>query len=248
MKPWRQQFGGVVRSVAPPVLLDLVWRVRKRGSCTCQLEVREVGELLPGIEDVPVTIPCSQAFRSAGALPLTELVVLSAICRHVKPETVFEIGTFTGSSTLTMAKHTPDETRIFTLDLDPADRGRTEMELDIGDIQGQDYTVGVMFRGTAQEQRITQLYGDSVIFDFGPYDDLIDLVFVDGNHSYENVGRDSESALRMLRPGGVVIWDDYQPTVGPGVVRYLNEIGAGRGIVQIAGTRFAAYVERGGED
>src|SRR3712207_7586966 len=45
-----------------------------------------------------------------------------------------------------------------------------------------------------------------------PYTTLfrsIDLVIVDANHSYDFVKADTEKAFAMLRPGGIIIWDDY---------------------------------------
>jgi predicted O-methyltransferase YrrM len=59
------------------------------------------------------------------------------------------------------------------------------------------------------EHKITQLYGDSRTFDFAPYLEDIDLVYVDGAHDYEAVKRDTENAIAMLRPGGYALWDEF---------------------------------------
>jgi len=37
----------------------------------------------------------------------------------------------------------------------------------------------------------------------------MDIVFVDGGHTWEVLSNDSLNAIRMVRPGGFVIWDDY---------------------------------------
>jgi predicted O-methyltransferase YrrM len=37
-----------------------------------------------------------------------------------------------------------------------------------------------------------------------------DLVFVDGDHSFDAVLADSRSAFDLIRPGGVVVWHDYR--------------------------------------
>lgn len=36
-----------------------------------------------------------------------------------------------------------------------------------------------------------------------------DVVFVDGSHAYADVVIDSQFGWRLLKPGGVLIWDDY---------------------------------------
>lgn len=36
-----------------------------------------------------------------------------------------------------------------------------------------------------------------------------DIVFVDGSHAYADVVVDNQYAWRLLKPGGVLIWDDY---------------------------------------
>ena len=102
---------------------------------------------------------------------------------------------------------------------------------------------GSAYRGTPEEAQITTLTGDSAHFDFGPYTREIDVVFVDGAHSYAYVKSDSEHALRMMKPGGVIAWDDY-PSI-PGVYGYLNELASGleRPLYHIYGTRLVIYTE-----
>jgi predicted O-methyltransferase YrrM len=69
--------------------------------------------------------------------------------------------------------------------------------------------IGRLFRKTEVEQKITQLWGDSLTFEFTPYEETMDLVFIDGNRQYEYVNSDSQNARRMLRPGGLLVWHDY---------------------------------------
>lgn len=76
------------------------------------------------------------------------------------------------------------------------------------------------FANSEHGHRITQLYGDSAIFDFSPYAGSIDLIFVDGAHSFEYVMKDTASACRMLTDRGVILWHDY--SAWPGVTEALN--------------------------
>jgi hypothetical protein len=65
------------------------------------------------------------------------------------------------------------------------------------------------------------------------------VVFVDGSHAYSYVVSDTAKALRMVRPGGLVLWHDYSPEC-PGVFRALNELTARLPLVHIAGTTLVA--------
>jgi hypothetical protein len=43
----------------------------------------------------------------------------------------------------------------------------------------------------------------------GNFDEFFDMVFVDGDHSAAVVRHDSELALKITRPGGIIVWHDY---------------------------------------
>lgn len=207
------------------------------------LPVRALGELFPGIESVEVTIPASQIYRQHNmVLPLAELLTLSAICKHTRPLRIFEIGTYTGSSTLLMAMSAPSEVEIFTLDLDPYEG------VDHPEAQNpQSSIVGSSYRGMPLERNIHQLLGDSLTFDYKPFHNSIDLVLIDANHTYDFVKADTEKAFRLLRPGGIIIWDDYvwDPLYPEciGVSQRVHELAESHRINQIAGTRLAIYVD-----
>ena len=69
--------------------------------------------------------------------------------------------------------------------------------------------MGEFFAGSRYADKICQLFGNSITFDYSPYENAIDLVVVDADHSYDFVRPDTESAFRLLRPGGTILWDDY---------------------------------------
>ena len=62
-------------------------------------------------------------------------------------------------------------------------------------------SIGAAFRSTEHEPRITQHLGDSATFDYKPFAGAIDLVFVDGAHTYDYVRADSKNALSTIAPG-----------------------------------------------
>ena len=65
---------------------------------------------------------------------------------------------------------------------------------------------------------------------------------MDGAHGYSYVKSDSAKALKMIRPGGNVLWRDYRgPRHAGDVFRALNELAQDLPLVRIDGTWLAAY-------
>jgi hypothetical protein len=85
------------------------------------------------------------------------------------------------------------------------------------------------------------LLGDSATFDYQPYEGLMDLVYVDGSHSYSYVKNDTEAALRMLSQRGAIAWDDYPGYAG--IYAYLEELAPqlDAPLLHIYGTRLVIY-------
>ncbi|MEO8562051.1 MAG: hypothetical protein ABI601_08260 [bacterium] len=65
---------------------------------------------------------------------------------------------------------------------------------------------------------------------------------LDGSHAYSYVVSDSERAIELVAPGGLVLWHDYAgPRHAPGVYRALNELSARLPLVRLEGTTLVAY-------
>ena len=183
--------------------------------------------------------------KADGNVNLAELAVLAQAAAQIPPGgIVVEIGTFDGRTTLNLALNA-DEASVFTLDLPPDERAA--FSLAPGERQYVDKPrpgarfrdCGPAWRGAAG--RITQLLGDSATFEWSPYDGRAGLVFVDGSHAYEYVRKDSQTAMRLVAKGGIVLWHDYGRWEG--VSRALDELEAERrlGLRHIAGTSLVAW-------
>lgn len=150
-----------------------------------------------------------QSFPSVGAsVSPMECAALAALAHLVRAERIFEFGTYKGVSTTQLALNVGENGRVFTLDL-PEDHPAYSLpiprpeEREIA-AEGQK---GILIPQDLRD-RVTFLQSDSATFDEIPYLGSIDLVFVDGAHSYEYVKSDTEKGWRMLRPGGVIAWHD----------------------------------------
>ncbi len=169
-----------------------------------------------------------------GNITPTELMIIAAFVRQRQPAVCFEIGTFDGRTTENMAANQPDNGKCYTLDLPPQDADKAVLPLAAGDKTYIDKPVsGARISAQAKSGKIVQLYGDSGTFDFAPYHGQVDLMFVDGAHSYEYVLSDTEAAWKMVKPGGLILWHDYDSRWWPGVTRALNRL-------QTQDPRFAA--------
>jgi predicted O-methyltransferase YrrM len=176
-----------------------------------------------------------------GNVRLSELGILATAAAECPAESrLFEIGTFDGRSTLNLALNSPPDCKVFTLDLP------REVETKFAVAKGEKHMIQKAQSGTRYLRytapfpllvsKITQLFGDSANFDFRPYENSCSLVFVDGSHAYEYARFDSATAMKLVRPGGVVLWHDYG--VWEGVTRALEELeDFGRfGLINIKGT------------
>jgi predicted O-methyltransferase YrrM len=242
----------VARRCVPPVLLDL-YRSARDGRPSVDLPVpyagfklpeRSLTAAFPAVAGVTVEVPATEIIRRRNmVMPHAELLAIAAVCRALAPRRVFEIGTYTGSTTLMMALNAPAETELLTLDLEPA----ADVPAAPGTPAEPAFRPGAAFAGTAAAAKIRQLYGDSRTFDYGPFEGTCDVVLVDACHEYDFVKADTATAFRLVRPGGVVIWDDYlwepQWPECEGVARCLDELIGTRDVFLIAGTRLAAYVD-----
>lgn len=162
---------------------------------------------------------------------------------------LFEFGTCTGRTTYLLARNAPEDARVFTLTLAPEQTGDYAHAPEDAPIARQRaleescYTK-FYYTGTPVEPKIEQLFGDSKSFDETPHLERHDLVFVDGSHAYSYVRSDSEKALRMLRPGGTLVWHDYR---GPDVeetldvFRFLNELAERLPLIHLRATSLVAY-------
>lgn len=198
----------------------------------------QLESIFPGIEDIEVVLRHDTLERSLGH---GEAFVLSLITAWLKPQRIFEIGTASGQGTLLMARQAPDA-RIDTLDLG---NERPSLGTQRGQPPWQDLeTIGRAYKESPHVDRVRQHFGDSATFDFSPFRGEIDLVFVDGGHTYEYVASDSKRALELIRSDGVVVWDDCN-ALSPGVSRALLELrGRDEPVYRIAGTRFAVLSRR----
>ncbi|MEI6853304.1 MAG: class I SAM-dependent methyltransferase, partial [Bacteroidota bacterium] len=181
-----------------------------------------------------------------GNLTETESIIIARILIEYQPERIFEIGTFNGRTTMNIAMNTNENAKIFTLDLPLQKRAETKYRTskhERGYINKKNKPL-VFLNYQDIKRKIQPLYGDSATFDITPFEESIDMIFIDGSHTYEYVLNDTQLALKLLRPsGGIILWHDYNSATYTGVNRALiklrSEIESLKNIKNIMGTSLA---------
>ncbi|SCG11219.1 O-methyltransferase [Streptomyces sp. MnatMP-M27] len=149
-------------------------------------------EILRGLREETAGLPGGTTLPVAAE----EGQLLALLVSLTRARTVLEIGTYTGYSTLCMARALPLDGRIVTCDV-----------TDKWPSVGREYwkRAGVADRIEVRVGRATETL-DALLADTGFGPDSFDLVFVDADKA--NYPAYYEQALRLVRPGGLVVIDN----------------------------------------
>ena len=160
---------------------------------------------------------------------------------------MFEFGTCTGRTAYLWARNSAPDAKVTTLTLGPEQQALYQAsEADLAEdgnvaLEESDFET-FLYTGSDVAHKVEQLFGDSKQFDESPYVGQMDLIFVDGSHAYSYVVSDTQKALRMIRPGGLILWHDYEgPLVGRGTDVALIELARELPLFHIIGTRMVGY-------
>ena len=211
------------------------------------LEHAHLADFLGCPEPPEIVLPSIATISLSGLGFVVPYTLLATIVSALQPKKIFETGTFRGVAALTMALNAP-HADVYTLDLPEATTPEEIATLSRGDqewVRLSRTSTGFAFRNHPASARIHQLYGNSLSFQPPAELDGTDLCFIDGGHSYECIQADTETALKILSPNGVIVWDDYTWFVD-GVSEYLMQLRAKLPLHRIAGSQLVLY--RRGDD
>jgi predicted O-methyltransferase YrrM len=146
------------------------------------------------------------AFLEGGSLP-TDLALLRVLAGSFAHCKYFEIGTWRGESVANVAEVAEE---CSTLNLPVAEMQESGLE--------QSYiNQHAMF--SSELSNVIHLEGNSKDFDFAGLNKKFDLIFIDGDHHFESISRDTENVFtHLLHDKSIVVWHDY--AWQPGNVRY----------------------------
>ena len=193
-----------------------------------------------GFEDLDFLFTSSQLDHGVASLRFDEAALLYRLARDVGTGTVVEIGRFKGGSTVVFSAALAGGSALWSYDLHvPARPGLHGAELD-DELRAALERLGLL-------RQVHLVVGDSRTVELppGPYD----IVFVDGDHSYEGARADAERFGPGLRPGGHLLFHDAVDTasygnVYPGVQRAAAELARDARFAQAEGAGTIAHCAR----
>jgi len=151
----------------------------------------------------------------------SELKKFAEIVASISPKRVLEIGTSQGGTLCILARLAASQATIISIDLPGGQFGG-----------GQTKLRSVLYRTFGKLfQRMHLIRGDShaeeVYARVKHITRSLDVLFIDGDHTYEGVKRDFLLYARLVRPGGIVFFHDiaeHPEKAGGDVPRFWNEV------------------------
>lgn len=181
-----------------------------------------------------------------GNISVEAVCKIALITKFLKPKKIFEFGTYNGMTTLQLALNAPKDYQVYTLDL--PENASTKIPLSKLDTlvakhfkQKFGTKTGSYF-ANRKDVRIIQILKDSADFDPSPFNNSVDLIFIDAAHDYKNKKNDSEKAFFMLKKRGVIIWDNYADVGNPDVTKYLYHLSVHKKIYHLKNTMLVIFI------
>lgn len=173
-----------------------------------------------GFEDLAFLFSSNQLNHGVASLQLDEAALLYRLARDATTGPFAEIGRFKGGSTVVIATALPEGAELWSYDLHVALRPDMSGEQLDRELDGALQRLGV-------RHKVHLLVGDSRTVE--PPPDPLELLFVDGDHSYEGARADFGRWGELVREGGHLLFHDAVDTGGygnvyPGVARAVAEV------------------------
>jgi predicted O-methyltransferase YrrM len=194
-------------------------------------------ERVRGFEDLAFMFSSNQLNHGVASLQFDEAALLFRLARDATSGPFAEIGRFKGGSTIIFASALPDGVELWSYDLHVAlrpDMPGAELDAELGDALGR----------YGLEHKVHLVVADSRKVE--PPSRELELVFIDGDHSYEGARADFDRWSAFVRPGGHLLFHDAVDTgsygnVYPGVQRLVGEIERAGGLERQAGAGSIAH-------
>ena len=175
-----------------------------------------------------------------------EAWIISSLSKISK--NIFEFGTCSGKTTYLMGLNSNADTKIISVTLSKnnvsdVSKKKEDNDISFRNIINESIYSKFLFSGEEVENKIKVIFQNSLEFNHQEYMGKMDLIFIDGGHTYSVVKNDSEKSFDMLSKNGIILWHDYVPgkQSAKDVVKYIHEISKNKKIFSINGTTLAYF-------
>jgi predicted O-methyltransferase YrrM len=210
--------------------------------------LKEISKNLKGPKkDVIIkSFSISQSNNIVGMTSDQEAWIIASLSKISK--NIFEFGTCSGKTTYLMGLNSDKDTKIISITLSKNEisevlKKKEDNEVSFRNIVNESIYSKFLFSGEDVEKKIKVIFQNSLEFNHQEYIGKMDLIFIDGGHTYSVVKNDSEKAFGMLSKNGIILWHDYVPgkQSAKDVVKYIHEISKNKKIYSIKGTTLAYF-------
>jgi predicted O-methyltransferase YrrM len=178
-----------------------------------------------------------------------EAWIISSLSKISKK--IFEFGTCSGKTTYLMGLNSSDDAKIVSVTLNPDDLDNVKKKdkdnkVSFRNIIQESIYTKFLFSGEKIEKKIKIIFQNSLSLEHNEYRNQMDLIFIDGGHTYSVVKSDSEKSFEMLNENGIILWHDYVPgkRSAKDVVKYINEISKQKKIYKIKNTSLCIFIKK----
>ncbi|UKN01236.1 class I SAM-dependent methyltransferase [Paracrocinitomix mangrovi] len=158
-----------------------------------RLPTIDILDLIPNMEEEIV----NYSFLPGTSL-ITDIILLKSLAKKFENCEYLEIGSFRGESLFnvaSVAKHC------------------TSLTLSKEEMKAMNFNEGnIKAHGLFSKEikNLTSFYQNSHTFDFSKFEKKFDLIFIDGDHTYEGVKNDTSKTFDLRKDeNSIIVWHDY---------------------------------------
>ena len=147
-------------------------------------------------------------FRNSSTFPVWEIIL-----KEWKPERIIEIGCYEGQCTSYMVEKNDwsDDVKLWAVDTWEGSMEHTD--IDMSEVEKRfDKNIELANKKASRKTNVTKekMYSHQFMSAMmNGYEGKIDLIYVDGSHTAPDVLLDATLAFKLIRPGGVIVFDDW---------------------------------------
>lgn len=133
-----------------------------------------------------------------GTSRVTDIALLKGLAKKFSRCDYLEIGSWRGESIINVVDHTSSCVSLSLSDQEMREFGFTEKQIELNRFFIKD------------NPKITHIEANSQTFDFLSLNQKFDLIFVDGDHHFDAVVKDTKNVLKLLKDeNSIIVWHDY---------------------------------------